>query len=420
MAWPISERIESLVVFAPGADGEVRPAGLLSFEGRDQRQSRFRYARTWLESKSTRRELFPTGLPLSSRAIASAPHNVPLPFYDAGPDGWGKAVMDRAFPDRKMDMAEYLALAGEERSGELSFGPDPSGPERWLPSPPLVELPDGGQDLEALAEAAEQFEEGEPSEKHVILLLKGSAAIGGARPKGTFRSDGSSWLVKLPAHGDRFDDPRLEMVCLNLAKRCGVTVPRHRLVEAGRFTMLLVERFDRVGERRLGYISASALVGVPAWAYRKTAVTYADIATKARGAGILAPGLELFRRMLFNRAINNGDDHLKNHGFIRESSGWRLSPAFDMVPTAQGSSVLAPAKGVSPALDGSVPVQACEAFGLTREEGEAIAAEVDAGLSSMRDLLDEHRVSDRDRAVLAQNYGPRWAEAVQRRTYGLR
>ena len=145
MAWPTSERIESLVVFGPDTDSRMRPAGLLSFEGRDKRQSRFRYARTWLENRSTRRELFPTGLPLGSKAIASTPHNVPLPFYDAGPDGWGKAVMERAFPNRKMDMGEYLALAGDERSGDLSFGPDATGPERWMPGKPLVEMTDGEQ-----------------------------------------------------------------------------------------------------------------------------------------------------------------------------------------------------------------------------------------------------------------------------------
>ncbi len=30
--------------------------------------------------------------------------------------------------------------------------------------------------------------------------------------------------------------------------------------------------------------------------------------------------------------MGNRDDHLRNHGFIREPSGWRLSPAFDVNP----------------------------------------------------------------------------------------
>ena len=30
--------------------------------------------------------------------------------------------------------------------------------------------------------------------------------------------------------------------------------------------------------------------------------------------------------------VGNRDDHPRNHGFIREPSGWRLSPAFDVNP----------------------------------------------------------------------------------------
>jgi serine/threonine-protein kinase HipA len=41
---------------------------------------------------------------------------------------------------------------------------------------------------------------------------------------------------------------------------------------------------------------------------------------------------QLFRRVVFNVAISNRDDHLRNHGFILMPDGWRLSPAFDLNP----------------------------------------------------------------------------------------
>jgi serine/threonine-protein kinase HipA len=41
---------------------------------------------------------------------------------------------------------------------------------------------------------------------------------------------------------------------------------------------------------------------------------------------------QLFRRVVFNAAISNRDDHLRNHGFILMPNGWRLSPAFDINP----------------------------------------------------------------------------------------
>jgi serine/threonine-protein kinase HipA len=36
--------------------------------------------------------------------------------------------------------------------------------------------------------------------------------------------------------------------------------------------------------------------------------------------------------VLFNVLVGNTDDHLRNHGFIREYSGWRLVPAYDLNP----------------------------------------------------------------------------------------
>ncbi|MGO4147783.1 HipA domain-containing protein [Paenarthrobacter sp. YAF11_1] len=41
---------------------------------------------------------------------------------------------------------------------------------------------------------------------------------------------------------------------------------------------------------------------------------------------------QLFRRIVFNIVVNNTDDHLRNHGFLRHHTGWRLSPAFDVNP----------------------------------------------------------------------------------------
>ena len=42
---------------------------------------------------------------------------------------------------------------------------------------------------------------------------------------------------------------------------------------------------------------------------------------------------QLLRIMLFNRAINNLDDHERNFSLISEGDGYRLSPGYDMVPS---------------------------------------------------------------------------------------
>ncbi len=41
---------------------------------------------------------------------------------------------------------------------------------------------------------------------------------------------------------------------------------------------------------------------------------------------------QLFRRVTFNVAVGNRDDHLRNHGLVLGKTGWRLAPAFDVNP----------------------------------------------------------------------------------------
>lgn len=41
----------------------------------------------------------------------------------------------------------------------------------------------------------------------------------------------------------------------------------------------------------------------------------------------------MWRRIVFNIAVSNTDDHLRNHGFILTDEGWVLSPAYDLNPS---------------------------------------------------------------------------------------
>ena len=45
---------------------------------------------------------------------------------------------------------------------------------------------------------------------------------------------------------------------------------------------------------------------------------------------------KLWKRIVFNMAVNNTDDHLRNHGFILTKSGWGLSPLYDVNPVPFG------------------------------------------------------------------------------------
>jgi serine/threonine-protein kinase HipA len=46
---------------------------------------------------------------------------------------------------------------------------------------------------------------------------------------------------------------------------------------------------------------------------------------------------ELFRRIAFNIAVNNNDDHPRNHGVYFFQNIWRLSPLYDVVPMDSGA-----------------------------------------------------------------------------------
>jgi len=47
----------------------------------------------------------------------------------------------------------------------------------------------------------------------------------------------------------------------------------------------------------------------------------------------------LWRRIVFNMAVSNTDDHLRNHGFILAKAGWRLSPLYDVNPVPYGNTL---------------------------------------------------------------------------------
>lgn len=42
--------------------------------------------------------------------------------------------------------------------------------------------------------------------------------------------------------------------------------------------------------------------------------------------------LQLYKQLVLNILLGNTDDHLKNFCIMHDGKGWRLTPAFDLVP----------------------------------------------------------------------------------------
>ena len=264
-------------------------------------------------------------------------------FSDAAPDRWGRRLIGRAErrrvkreggTARSFGEADYLlGVRDDLRQGALRFRePDT---EQFL-APPDSGVP-SLLDLPTLLGAAERLERDEESEDELAALLRGGSSLGGARPKAHVLDDADRIAIaKFPSPAnDGWDVMRWEAVALTLARDAGIRVPDHKLHVIDGRSVLIVERFDRPGSTRIGYVSALAMIdradGEPG-----SYLEIADVVT--RHSPSASDDLrELWRRIAFSVLISNFDDHLRNHGFLRTSTaGWSLSPAFDLNPDPRG------------------------------------------------------------------------------------
>ncbi|MGO9545214.1 MAG: type II toxin-antitoxin system HipA family toxin, partial [Rhodomicrobium sp.] len=104
---------------------------------------------------------------------------------------------------------------------------------------------------------------------------------------------------------------------------------------------------------------------------------------------------QMWRRMVFNVLVSNTDDHVRNHGFLINSEGWRLAPAFDMNPCPAdiGGRIHKLALNEdenSGSLDLAMSV--APYFGLKKAEAAAIAAEVGVAVSKWRKVAAAHKI----------------------------
>jgi serine/threonine-protein kinase HipA len=251
-------------------------------------------------------------------------------FDDAGPDRWGKNIINKVFNPSRRSPLEYLERAGEDRIGALGFSRSDVQYEV------LAEQSFQVADLPNLVHAANTLSIHEHINEDLRRLLRPGASAGGARPKAVVQEHGESWLAKFPMPDDDMDNCAIEHACLKLAESCGITVPESRLIKISGQNILLVKRFDREQGGRLHYASARTLLiasGIP-----EDMMSYGDLADVVRNISAEPQKMchELFRRMAFNVLIDNTDDHAKNHAFICRDGKWALSPAYDMQPQCQG------------------------------------------------------------------------------------
>jgi serine/threonine-protein kinase HipA len=257
---------------------------------------------------------------------------------DAGPDHWGRRIIERHLGKPDLGELDYLLHAPDDRAGALGFGlaPVPPGPRRHFNK--TLDL----ARLQAVADAIVAdgpLPDGEDGDQ-IQKLLQVGTSMGGARPKAVVEDADGLWIAKFNRLDDKWNNARVEHAMLTLGRTCGLTTAECRLVEVGGRDVLLVKRFDREKVRQ-GYTRARMVSGLTLlrtddtpegrdrWSYVLLVEELRRISADPR-----RDARELFRRMLFNALISNIDDHPRNHAVIARERDWRLSPAYDLTPSS--------------------------------------------------------------------------------------
>jgi serine/threonine-protein kinase HipA len=158
-----------------------------------------------------------------------------------------------------------------------------------------------------------------------------------------------------------------------------------------------VKRFDRTGASRLHVLSAHVALraaGEP--------MGYPELAQLIRRLGhpdqVRAQQQELFRRMVFNILIDNTDDHEKNHALVRGEHGfYALSPAFDVLPSAQGlgyQQMRVGAMGHESSMANAL--SEARAFGLMDAQARQMATEISGQVAQWKAVFKSLNVRDAD------------------------
>lgn len=355
----------------------------------------FQYADAWLKADGI---ALSEDLPLRPDLFVPAHKGeVVGAIDDARPDRWGERVIKRFEKTPRLSLLEYLLFAGDDRHGALGVSLQPDAYVPW-PGAPLPSL----ADLDEMAQLVRRVLANEPVPEIQRRLIRPGMSLGGAQPKSLIAIDREPWLVKFSA-GEDADMELIEHASMTLAATCGIEAATTRAMPVQGRHAVAVRRFDREGTRRVHALSAFVALRAAGeeLGYPQLAQLLRRLAPAAR---IASQQEQLFRRMLFNILIDNTDDHEKNHALLRGSGGhYRLAPAFDVLPSAQGLGVQAMQVGTAGG-DSTIEnaLSQAAAFGLRQAQAKAIAREVARTVDGWKDHFRAVGVTPVDIERLAQ------------------
>ena len=349
----------------------------------------FEYDSEWLKNSSFAFVLDPDLAMYNGRQFAPLDKAMFGIFSDSCPDRWGRVLMKRREAavakreerkPRELRESDFLlGVYDESRMGALRFSLDENGPflsdDKDMATPPWA-------NLRTLEEASRAFEQDENAldEKWLRQLIGPGSSLGGARPKATVEDvDGSLWIAKFPSKHDEVDSGAWEMVAHDLAELCSLNVSPAKLEKFSKLgSTFLVKRFDRDNGKRIHFASAMTMLGKEDGASAADGTSYLDIVSfiKSNGGAPEKDLKELWRRIVFNMAVSNTDDHLRNHGFILTPRGWCLSPLYDVNPVPYGNELSLNVSEEDPSISVELAVETSEYYGFSKNEAEKEAQNI--------------------------------------------
>ena len=328
-------------------------------------------------------------------------------FLDSMPDTWGRTLMKRREaqlarernekPKTLYDIDFLLGVYDESRMGALRFKTDPNGDfldnDKNASTPPWSSI----RELQNAAANFENDKDNEEVNKWLSVLMAPGSSLGGARPKANILdNDKSLWIAKFPSKTDTVDKAAWEFLAYKLAINAGINMANCRIEKImGKHNTFFTKRFDRANGERIHFASAMTMTGNNEDTIRDNPASYLDIAEfiSNQGANVEENLHQLWRRIVFNIAISNTDDHLRNHGFILTKDGWILSPAYDLNPSIDKDGLALNIDMDNNALDFELAKSVGEYFRLNTLQMENIIQEVIQVISNWKKIATEIGIS---------------------------
>ncbi|WP_454688596.1 HipA domain-containing protein [Achromobacter aloeverae] len=297
---------------------------------------RFAYAREWLDAP----DAFPLapGLPLTTQEYVDGADLRPVQWYfdNLLPEENLRSVLAKEADIDEADAFGLLSYYGAESAGSLTLvtKDEPSAPVGRLP----LSLPELDARIRNLPRAT--LMQGAPKRmslagaQHKMVVCLQDGELFEPLP-----GSPSTHILKPDNQSESYPHSVInEYFTMRLARAAGLEVPAVRRLYTPE-PAYIVERFDRVvlaGEnvQRLHIIDTCQLLN-QSRAFKYEQATLASLARAAHLCTARAQTrLRLYRWVLFNYFVGNGDNHLKNLSFRISHNDIRLAPVYDLLSTS--------------------------------------------------------------------------------------